>query len=484
MKINKKTIIFLISLVLIFGTFVITIILNRNIFLEKRNELKNKISVTTFTIPTIEKKNEIFLLKNGDIYLLKSNLEIEKITEIPEGEKIKKFKISPSGETFYWINEKGELWKKEKDKDPLGLITREKDMKEQKIERDPFFIYTDLQGDKFYIGEVKDFWISPDEKYLVYEAIEAYGICCCSEVRPIKYLRVVKSDGSEKFDLLSIAKKIEGKKGYLVNFIDWLPNTHNFILSFYECEFEPVDESIPYKFDIDKKIFEIYTEIYPEIRDVIYGDVNLEKMKLVENLYSLLRWEETGDVFFSYKHQPNFSQLGNIITYIKGNKLEAKNIKTQETKVLIEDEKLKEFDVSSPITIWSKDDDFFVIIWNNKIYLFNKDLEKIKDYSSPYSLSVIGFSNDKKYFAAYQYLPKTEELVIFLIDLSNPDFESKTFSVKLKESNFSIESMIFSPNNSNLFYILSEGAVLYKFDLTTQKIEKILENVSQIVPAI
>jgi hypothetical protein len=454
-------------------------------------DLKGKITFTPKPIPILSKEvlefeekfiekdeREIAFLHDGDIWVLSKDLK-KKYKLIDSKEAIIDFDISPNGKEIYWLNEKGELWKENEKEEIQPLISIEKDMKKEFQEIPKEF---EKKSFYYYKGKVENFWLSPDGNYLAYERLEGYTGCCTGPPTiPVTWIWIMKNDGSQKIPI----EKPAGVRRPLIFFDGWLPDSRR-ILFHFSAPDEVTQGSPFYEVGITGKNPKLYTEIF-KIIGREGKEIDLEK----------LTPEEIGELTTKpIGTEPVYSPSGEKVAYIKeGNQVRLKDIKTNETKTILE---LKEdnyfpFGPASEVLKWSDDGSLLLVKTNNKIFVLDKAGKIVfeEDFQGAEEIGDIILSTDNKYLAGVYRLKGERIEIFFFIDLVTK--ERKEFKLpEFKEirERISIDPQFFTDGKRFYYSINVESEEpevkqlfpqLWMIDINTWKNYKIADKVLKAV---
>lgn len=449
------------------------IILSENIILKAKTK-GPLVSFKTLKINNAEKVEnaEINFLQDGDIWALNKDLKI-KSKLIDTAEKITEFSLSPDGKETYWINEKGELWKQNENKEIKPLATVEKDM-EKKIQEIPDVF--EKESFPYYKGKVMDFWLSPDGNYIAYKTLEGYTGCCAGPPDiPVSEIRIMKNDGTGK-----VIVEWPAVWRSMVIFHGWMPDSKKIITQYQNAD-EAIQGSAFFETGVNGKNPKIYTEIFKIIRNgapIEAKNVTAEDIRTL-TLYTTI--------------EPIYSPGGESVAYInEEDQVRLKDISTKETKTILESESLP-FG-SSPETIsWSKNGNLLLVKGTEKVFIFDKTGNKFfetKIGNETSSLPVIDsaiLSYDNKYIGGV-YKPRGEKPeIIFLTDITTG--EKKEFQlpelkpISEKHSGLYIQNQLFS-KEGKFFYLRklpeTDTGELWIINTGNWKNYKFVENISQI----
>ena len=273
---------------------------------------------------SIEKnEREIAFIQNGDVWILSKDLE-KKYRDIDAVESITDFSLSPDGKLTYWLNEKGEIWKKDEYGEIESLVTVGEDMKEDIQEG-----WGDFESFSYLKGKVTDFYLSPDGKYIAYETLEGHTGCCAGPPNiPVTWIRIMKNDGTEKVKI----EKPSGVRRPLMFFDGWLPDSKK-ILFHFQAGDEPTSGSPLFEVGVDGVNPKVYDEIFQFFRegieisgeDITPEDLELFTMMLVGT-------------------KPVYSPTGEKVAYIKeGSQVRLKDINSKASIDSLEKTYIKRF---------------------------------------------------------------------------------------------------------------------------------------------
>lgn len=190
---------------------------------------KNTTAITSRPTPTTinaeikafsDTEREVAYLEDGAVWVLNHDLN-KKYKLIDTTSTIASFDLSPDKNEVYWTTNAGELWKRGVDGKIQPLVTVANDMTEvediQGGEWDASGTFPGGVKFTYFKGRVRNFYISPSGKYIVYEAVEHYTSCCMGHNDfPTYSLWSMKSDGTQKTKML-------GPGPGFVKFKGWLP---------------------------------------------------------------------------------------------------------------------------------------------------------------------------------------------------------------------------------------------------------------------
>ncbi len=444
---NKKTfplsLILFIILALVMGFLIKTGIINR---------LAEK--YIPFSEQNIEPEDEIAFIKDGDIWLLSKDLKNkDKILDTEEA--IIDFSFSPDGKIIYWLNERGEIFKKDEQNGIKSLVTVEKNMKEE-IEEG----WEDFESFSYLKGKVTNFYLSPDGKYIAYKTVEMYTGCCAGPPNmPVLWIRIMKNDGTEKVEI----EKPPDQRRLDMSFDNWFPNSKKIIFHFRSFQ-EVIQGSPFFEIGVNGKNPKLYTAIYQE------------------------DYPELGDTITVARANPIFSPSGDKMAYIKGGlsytgDLWLANSDGTEKMIILEKDKT---DFTANIN-WSEDGNLLSVVeYPGSIIVLNQKGEVIlKTKVGEESITVGVFSLDNKYLSGTYEKEGSE--IIFLVDLITE--EKKEFKLPSIETKYGLTiTPKFFSKNSRLYYFVdpidSEEEKflpqLWVIDTNTWRNYKIVDGVSRI----
>ena len=390
-----------------------------------------------------DNEREMAFLYNGDIWVINKNLD-KKYKLIDTEKDIVYFDISPDDKEFYWHNGK-EIWKRDSNgSDHLLIKADEISESEKEIIRKDFENYKkstesfDVEEElKKISGGIMNFYLSPDGKYIVFEQVEGFGGCCGGPPnKSIGGIFIVKNDGTGKIKIEKPPQAIEWRN--MMNF--WLWSSKDKII----VSLRAMDESFGSFYEVS--VIGEFTDRIPK-----------------EEFYS-----------------PDRSKS----VYLEGNKIILKDIKTGETKTILESESLPFphawLGLISRIVDWSKDSNLLLVRESNKICVFTKDGNKVDELNlSPSHIGEVVLSPDSKYVAGDYMKDKYKTSVIFFKNLLNQEVR------EVELPGIQTDSMFFSDDNR--FYYLAEieesKYELWTINTDTWNRSKLLENTSNIVKA-
>ena len=429
-------------------------------------------SVSVLSEKTIELKEE-FIEKNereiaflckGDIWLLSKNLK-EKFKLCDTKEDITFFSFSPDGEEVYWLNNKGEIWKRKDPEEQVVLLSVEQDMEEAIQETwglsEPF---------SYLRGKALDLWVSPDGDHIAYSALETHTSCCMAPpTAPVASLRIMKNDGTEKVEI----KKPVGIRSSLLRIDGWIPNSNNIIFHFTDPDAGTGYSSF-FTVDPEEQDPKLYTEIFKFFKQ------NIKVQP--EDLTS----EDIDKILLMVGNEPVYSPTGEKVAYIENWEwIRLKTAGTEEVKTILElsEENSLPFGLASRILLWSKDGELLIIKGRDKILVFNKGGELIFEtgFDAEIIESVI-ISPDNKTLGGVYTATGERIKIIFFIDLTTK--EKKEFKLLESRDHFgtaNIRPQLFS--ESDRFYYLKENQ-LWAIDINTWENYKVTDDIqgAAIVP--
>jgi len=443
-------------------------------------------------------EREIAFLQEGDIWLLSKDLK-KKYKIIDTEETIINFSISSDGKEIYWLNGKRELWKKEEGKlaIPLagipGKIEYEKykgyieEYKKEFFEIckktiEPYEKYYEENVGKFdELGGIKNFELSPDGEYIAYEPLGGYTTCCGGVFNvPVTSLWIMKKGGTEKIE----TERPSGVWRDLIFFDGWLPDSKK-ILFHFSAPDEETQGSPYFEVGMNGKNPEVYTEIFKFFKEGV--GVKVEEINIGEMTIMLVGTE------------PVYSPSGEKVAYIKeGNQVHLRDIKTKETKTILELENLP-FDSAANILNWSEDGSLLLVKGINKVFIFDKKgdvvFERkfgkiISDYPGIVLINSVLLSYDNKYLGGvYKTAREKPEIIFFenIITREKKEFTLPELEYPSKENNvwpIYTYPQFFSKQRNFYYLRKAPGAdvgELWVIDTNIWKNYKVTNNVSRMV---
>ncbi len=436
----------------------------------------------------IGKEKDIFFLREGDIWIIEEDVE----KKIIKNNKATYFDLSPDGEEVYWLNEKGELWKRKEGEPPQilagapGKIEYEKyrkDVEELRVIWQEYIKDYEFQrenmGNLEDIGKIINFVLSPNGEYLMYEPITSDYTSCCMAPPSISssWIWIMKNDGTEKVE---IEKPIGLRRNKIV-FNSWFPNSQGIIFHFRDFD-EYTTQSFYFEIGIDGKNPELYTQAFKFFR----GDIEIEAKDLTA--------EDILEISTTVGSEPVYSPTGKNVAHIsEWEHVRLINIETKEGKIILKEKNLPLPGLASSVLVWSEDGNLLAIRGNNKLFIFDKKgsivfekkfTETITDrLGFPYIGSVF-FSSDNKYIGGvYKNIENESEIIFFenLITGEKKEFELSDLKGSSERFEFYIEPQFFSSTGN--FYYLKElpgviGRELWVIDVNNWNNYKITSDVS------
>ncbi len=379
---------------------------------------------------------DIAILRKGDIWVTHKNLAKEKITRSGD---IESYAFSPDGKEVYWLNQKGELWKKNaKTLVPLAGVPDAIEYKKYRINLEAYRKdYEKNCGDIskalddkeiVRIGKVYNFQLSPDGEYILYEIYKAFDLeyYLGQHLRFIR-LWIMKKDGTEKVEI-----SFPDVPSYIIHFDGWFPDSKK-ILFHYTYPDSPITGEPFYWVGLDGKNPQIYTGIQV-----------------------ILSW---GDTVTTAGAAPVFSPLGDKMVYQKGGifgkEIWIANIDGSEQRYISEI-RLEGNDYFNWKWEWAEDGSLLFLKGDrDRTYIVTKEGEVIYSFKEGTIVTRALLSPDRKYVAGV-YKKKAEGIdTIFFIDLNT--MEKKDFTppkLVLPPKEIELYPQFFS-KNKRLYYLIN-----------------------------
>lgn len=439
-----------------------------------------------------ENERETAFLQEGDIWVLDKNLE-KKYKMVDTQEAIIDFSFSADGKIIYWLNEKGELWRKKEGEPEIplagvpGKIEYEKykgyvDKYKQdfleicKKTLEPYEEYYEENVGKFYeLGKIKNFKLSPNGEYIAYEPLAGYTSCCAGIFDvPVTSVWIMGRAGREKVEVEWPSEVWRP----LIFFDGWFPDSKKILFHFSAAD-EATQGSPFYEVGIDGKNPKVYTEIFKFFKEGV--EVEIEDIEVEDIEY--LTMEVVGT-------DPVYSPSGEKVAYIKEwNQVRLKDVETKEIKTILElgEKEYLPFGPASKTLIWSEDGNLLLVRGINKVFVLNKEGEVISQTNfEAEEVENAVLSPDKKYVAGVYKMKGGGTEVIFFINLLTQ--EKKKFKLpefKNYSGTVNIYPQFFS-GNDRLYYLIKlkeeqSSYQLWVIDTNTWESYKVIEDVSQVV---
>ncbi len=368
--------------------------------------------------PITNNEGEIAFVKDGDIWLVGKDLKSEQKI-VDTAENITKFSFSFGGKEIYWLNEKGEIWKKAEDSAIKALVTVAGDMKKKMRPAD--------QPVPYYEGSVNNFWLSPDGKYIAYQTLEDFFGCCGAQYpfEPDYGIRIMDSNGLNKIKL----NPPKMDEFFQIGFDGWMPDSKKIFFHLFNGE-EPGAGSLFYEFGPDGK--------NPKVSDI-------NSAAAVSNRIDVI------------KDTPVISPNGQEVAFTSKDGVSLVNVGNKKTKNILVSDNIP-YDSPNKNLVWSDDGSYLAVKENGEVIIFDDKGNIIRQTKlNTNSIDGLAFSPDNKYLGGVYLLNKERVEVIFYENITTGEkHEFKLPDPKTETEATNIHLQFFS-NSDRLYYLTESG---------------------------